>query len=218
MPYKKKSTYNRKKKPYKKKKWGVPRLPIVRADYSCMLRKSTVPIISNQSSGAVLGGIKFALSDCLNFTNFTSLFDQYRINAVVVKFIPHMSEMMNKPYDDTTTPNATQTIPNLCVAIDRDDAAAPTSYDEVKQRAKSRIVKATRPLTFKFRPSRLIATYDSGLANAYTIDTSKRWINSNSPNLNHFGLKYALEDCTPASAFIYEVEVMYYVSFKDRKE
>uniref|UniRef100_UPI004047F021 hypothetical protein n=1 Tax=Orrella sp. TaxID=1921583 RepID=UPI004047F021 len=220
MPFKKKTTYNRKKKTtYRpKRRWGVPRLPIVKADYSCMLRKEGVITIANTTSGPVLGAIRFSLADCLNHTNFTNMFDQYRINTVVVKFIPHMTEMVNKPYDDTTTPTSGGTIPNLCVAVDRDDATVPASYNELKARSKSRIVPATKPLTFKLRPSRLIATYDAGAANAYTVDVSKRWINSSSPNLNHFGLKYALEDSSPANAYIYEVEIMYYLSFKDRKE
>uniref|UniRef100_UPI0040481C85 hypothetical protein n=1 Tax=Cyanobium sp. TaxID=2164130 RepID=UPI0040481C85 len=52
MPFKKKMTYNRKKKStYKPKRsirrWGVPRLPIVKADYSCMLRTTTPLIIAN---------------------------------------------------------------------------------------------------------------------------------------------------------------------------
>lgn len=221
MPYKKKMTYNRKKKStYKpKRRWGVPRLPIVKADYSCMLRTTTPLVIANGTSGPTLGGIKFSLVDCLNYTNFTAMFDQYRINTVVVKFTPHMTEIVNKPFDDTTTPGAGATIPNFCVAVDRDDATAPTTYNEVKQRNKSRVVPATKSLTFKLRPSRLIATYNTGIGqDAYTVDTTKRWINSSSPNLNHFGLKYALEDSSPANAYVYQVEIMYYVSFKDRKE
>ncbi|WP_445779426.1 hypothetical protein, partial [Shewanella sp.] len=58
MPYKKKMTYNRKKKStYRsKRRWGVPRLPIVKADYSCMLRTTTPLVIANGTSGPTLGG------------------------------------------------------------------------------------------------------------------------------------------------------------------
>lgn len=221
MPLKKKTTYTRKRKTsYKpKRRWGVPRLPIVKADYSCMLRNTEVITIANTTSGPRLGSITFKLSDCLNFNNFTNMFDQYRINTVVVKFTPHMTEMVNKPFDDTTTPGSGATIPNLCVAVDRDDATLPISYNEVKARSKSRIVPATKSLTFKLRPSRLIASYNTGPSDVgYTVDTTKRWINSSNANMNHFGLKYALEDSSPANAYIYEVEILYYLSFKDRKE
>jgi hypothetical protein len=221
MPIRKYKKRAMKKRVYKKRRnyRGLPRLLIPKADYSCRLKIASPLQITNITTGPTLGSIKFNLGQCLNNTAFTDLFDQYRINLVVVKFMPQNTQIVNKPYDDTTTPTTGGFIPKFVVCQDRDDATVPASYNEVKARQRSILVEATKPITIKMRPSRLIASYNTGATDfGFTVDTTRRWINTANQNMDHFGLKYALEPASPANAFSYNVEIYYYMSFKNRKE
>lgn len=67
----------------------------------------------------------FAANLLPNLTDFTGLFDQYRIRAVTCKF------RLIQPPEATNTPATSQFYPDIYLAVDHDDAAVPTAVDDV---------------------------------------------------------------------------------------
>ena len=78
--------------------------------------------ISSTTTG-VLGGYSFSLDQLPNYTEFTNLFDQYRINKIVVKFIPN--------HNSSDVSASTQVISNFNSVIDPTDATAPATGAEL---------------------------------------------------------------------------------------
>lgn len=157
------------------------------------------------------------LVDCINFSTYTTLFDQYRINKVVVLMTPVKTQVVNRPYDDTTTAGAVLAIPRLSVVIDRDDDTLPVTFEEVYQRPNSKTTLATRKQVWAFRPTKLGMVYRSTTTTGYKVDWGRDFIDSGDSDVPHYGLKGILEAASPNEAYTYRIETKFYVSFRNRK-
>ena len=71
----------------------------------------------------------FRLSDLANYTSFTDLFDQYRINKVTMKV------RLISPPEDAATVNTTF-YPDFYVTLDHDDLTVPSGAEYMLQYAK----------------------------------------------------------------------------------
>jgi len=145
----------------------------------------------------------FSLSDLPSSAEFTSLFDQYKINAVKIAFLPQQN--MSISIGSINNPNASS---RFFSCIDYNDSSAPTSIDEVRQYQNC---KYTSVLS---RHSRYIYKPKIVDASGFTISP---WLATSTPGANYFGLKVAVEpmDSTTTLSMIYTVEVKYYMSFKN---
>lgn len=213
MPAKKKTM---KKKTYKRKSY-IPRAMVPRADYNCILRVDSVPEITNSDLYDDVGAYAFKLTDCIDYLTYAKLWDQYRINKVVVKFVPTGATNLNKPYDATTAPNAIQQIPLFATCLDFDDATSPTNYNDVKKRQGSREVPAIQKVTWAFKPSKLISVYQSSTSTGYIANFNRDWLDTNTGSgIPHYGLKWSIKIGSPAGVFRYRVNVSMYLSFRSR--
>lgn len=187
-----------------------------RADY-CSFFRCTPIYISNNSTTFERGGITLTFSDVLNFSSWTTLFDQYRIDKCIIKFTPILTQEVIRPYDDTTNPGI-NLIPRLTTALDRDDVAAPLSFDDVNQRPLSRTKIATKAISWTFVPNRLVAVYRTGVSSGYKVDTaSKDFLDCANSDIPHYGLKWALEAASPSNAYQYRIDKTLVVSLKNRR-
>lgn len=147
----------------------------------------------------------FSLSDLPNSTEFTTLYDMYKINCVKITFLPQMTQnvslgAVNNAYAST----------RFFSAIDYNDGNAPTSYDDIRQYQSCKVTPILRPhKRVIFKPKIL----DS---NGFSIAP---WMSTASPNANYFGLKVAVEpmDSSSTTSMIYTVEAKFYMSFKQVK-
>lgn len=147
----------------------------------------------------------FSLSDLPNSTEFTSLYDMYKINCVKISFIPQQTQSIS--IGSINNPNASA---RFFSAIDYNDGSAPTSLDDLRQYQSCKMTPILR--THKrviFKPKIL----DS---NGFSISP---WMSTASPSANYFGLKVAVEpmDSTTTTTMIYTVEAKLYMSFKQVK-
>lgn len=190
----------------------------VKADYTSFFRCNPQEI-ANGSTLPLIDGIVIKLSDIINFSSYTTLWDQYRIDQVIIKFIPVQSEAVFRPYDDTTNPGfSVSEIPRLTTVIDRDDSTVANTFNEIFQRPQSRTRKATKPIVYKFVPNRLIEVYRSSLTTGYRVDNeSKSYLDCGYSDVPHYGIKFALEATSPANAYQYRIERTYKISFKNRR-
>jgi len=161
-----------------------------------------------------LNAYNFELSDVPNYTQFTQLYDQYRILAVKMEFVPENC------YGPTASGAGVVTqvsAPWLTTCIDLDDSSAPTSsiiqsHDTVKMHGVLNgncVNKYVRWL----EPQVAISAYQTGGFTGY-IPKPKQWIDSNSAGVQHYGLKAWV--FAPANSASYRVQVIatYYMEFK----
>lgn len=216
---------------YQKKSWRAKRKNMdraltipnrIRQDYGCILRSTIEPNLSNGDTLDVVHLQTFQLNQCLNFTNYTAIFDQYRINMVKIKFIVAGADNINFPYDDTSsgTPGSFTEMPRYCVAIDRDDITS-TSFDNLRARQHSWIRKASQPLEIKFKPNRLTGIYNASAIPgnlAYMVENSKKYLDAANNAVPHYGMKVALQPFREPDVFKIRMEISYYCSFANRRD
>lgn len=147
----------------------------------------------------------FSLSDLPNSTEFTTLYDMYKINCVKIMFLPQMTQnislgSVNNAYAST----------RFFSVIDYNDGSAPTSIDELRQFQSCKVTPILRPHKRVIFKPKILDT------NGFSISP---WMSTASPNANYFGLKVAVEgmDSTTTTSMIYTVEAKFYMSFKQVK-
>lgn len=151
-------------------------------------------------------GYYFDLSQVPNNNEFTDLYDQYKINAVKITFLP--SQTMS---NSLSSVNNAQGYVRFFSAIDYNDSSAPTSIDELRQYQSCKYTTVYRKHTRYIRPK----VTDRGS----TYTPGNPWINTTAPTQQYFGLKVAVEpiDSTGVTSMIFTVEVKFYMSFKNVK-
>lgn len=172
---------------------------------------------SSVLNGTYLNG--FALVNrlnCLeNASDFTALFDRYKLNGVKVTFLNQISE---------ATAGGAQVLPLLTYAVDYDDLSPPTeSQMRQKQNVKRKVLTANRPVSIYFKPKRVMPAADpsSGTGLTNSVVTNAGWTNCDYPQVTHGGLKFYLSNLyggatatTTVQAQI-DVVVQYYFSCRD---
>lgn len=161
---------------------------------------------SSSITGGVAGGsgfgIDIALSNAANYADFVSVFDQYRIVAVEVQFIPYFSQV-------TVTANLQG---RLLTAIDYDDVNAPASANAVRAYNTCVITEPWKSHVRTLVPHIADAAY-SGTFTSFANATGQ-WIDSASPGVKHYGVKGWAEGSTTTTSSWY-VEVRLFVEFKN---
>lgn len=139
--------------------------------------------ITSTAGAAVAGGYTFALNSLPNYTEFTAMFDVYRLKAVKIEFsAPANSVGMS----------ATSEIPQLWTAIDRNDATAPANVNELFQYDTLKHSPITRKHVRYFRVNSLGYITGQSVGTVGEINWNK-WIPTSEPAINHYGLKYLVD-------------------------
>jgi len=144
----------------------------------------------------------FSLNDVPNFSEFTSLYDMYKINCVKLTFLPQQTQSIS--IGSINNPNASS---RFFSVIDYNDGLAPSSIDELRQYQSCRMTSILRPHKRVIFKPKILDT------NGFSISP---WMSTASPSANYFGLKVAVEpmDSTSTLSMTYTVEAKYYMSFK----
>jgi len=143
-------------------------------------------------------GNTFVLSAFSGGSSLTTVFDQYRIDQLEV-------------WIETTVPNNVNAFPTLISAVDLDDANTPTSVGQVSDHLGALQTNGPAGHYHKWKPHVALAAY-SGAFTSY-CNTPSQWIDSASPNVQHYGLKYALVSNSTAG-IQYRVTCRAVVSFR----
>lgn len=158
----------------------------------------------------------FCLNDVPSATEFTLLFDQYMIKGVALKITPvHTSS----DYPTSSYSNGGM----LHLISDYDDmdvpATAETAIDDMRQRIgyTTTNIATGRPIRKYIRPHIALATYASGAFTSYA-NAKSQWLDCNSPNVQHYGIKGILEiwqNHSSAVTLPFKVEATYYLAFRN---
>jgi len=140
---------------------------------------TTVSIVSSGSTvGATMfGSLSFSLGLFTGATALTTVFDQYRMDQVEI-------------WIGAQTPNQTAAFPVLTTAVDLDDANVPVTTGAVQDKLGAIQSDGPGGHYHKWKPHMAVAAY-SGTFTSY-LNAPATWIDTASPNVQHFGLKIAL--------------------------
>lgn len=217
MAPKSKARKPRKKGRKGKNKLALGRLIHLRPDITVTLRESAANTIYNNSVVEETFAYVYAMNQAQNYTNYTAIFDQYRINWIEARFVNLGPSSVNKPYDDNSGTLAP--IPRFCIARDRDDASTGTSFDDLRARSESSIHLMTKGFTIRFIPNRLSMLYWTPSSTAYKLDLdTKAWLDCAQTSIPHYGHKIAVEVASPSNAYKMQIEYKYNISFRGRRD
>lgn len=173
----------------------VPRLKLKRNKVYTFSRKFRIGAVSTSSVTGASGGYSFALSQLPASSDFTNLFDQYRIAQITVTFAPN--------YIQAEVP--------VYTILDYDDSLTPPSLLSVFEKETCRISKSNQITERTFVPRVLREVYATAVTSGYETALTP-WIDSVNDTVPHYGFKYFIAQL-PASGLTntYEVNVEYVV-------
>lgn len=133
----------------------------------------------------------FKFSDLPNYTEFSTLFDQYRMNKFVIKLVPTITGA------EPTSTGAAYSLPNVWSVVDYDDAVdAGNNLISLLQYPNCRMTRGHKIHTRVWRPSVLLDAY-TGATEGNTIKF-KQWLNMADVTIPHYGLKIWIDQCLGA--------------------
>jgi len=128
----------------------------------------TVPVFAARS---------FTVNQLTNASAYLAVFDKYRIRQV-------------ECWMESELPTGAGSLP-LYTAVDLDDAVAPTSVTNVADKQGAVVGNSAAGHYHRWMPNMALAAY-SGAFTSFT-STPATWVDSASPNVQHYGLKIAAE-------------------------
>lgn len=153
---------------------------------------------------SVLGGASYTLSQLPSYSEFSALFDQYKITHIKVRF---------QLTTDPAGPAAPSTgfCPRIWTVVDRNSDGAPASVDELRQygNVAARYLTPYKPVIVNIKPTVSTETY----SNTAALMRVSPWINSVNAGVYHYGLKYAIDNLP--TGYKVETEVTMWLSTKN---
>lgn len=157
-------------------------------------------------------GIEFRAADIPQFGNWGSLFDQYRINKIVLKLIP-MANVNQTGSVTTVNPGVVASV------IDYDNGGTTlVALDQYEQYASCRISPVIKmsPITRILVPRVNIGVQNQGGAVVSGVNKGKQWIDCGLSTVAHHGVKIFVDKyATAGSAQTWQVFATYYLSFRN---
>ena len=154
----------------------------------------------------------FRLSDIANYSDFTEMYDAYKINSVTVE-LQYLS--------NSAAVNGSGILPTFYMYWDQDDAIPPPTLKNIL--GKSGVKKwqpSSNRLTkkFKFVPICANVAQDAASLQPVIVPNKSQWIDCQSPNVPHYAFKMFTQDwLTPGASNIVNVVRVHYtynVSFR----
>lgn len=132
---------------------------------------------------------QFQLNLLQNYTDFTTLYDQYQIVSAIM-YVRLLSNPDNSGSAPAVMP---QIFPTLWYIPDYDDASTVT-LAQIKQHqgVKRRVLKPNQQLTIRCSPKMAMEAYN-GITSAFVQQKGKQWVDCDSPGVPHYGLKFVLD-------------------------
>lgn len=158
--------------------------PVIRPVITVTRRVDGLYDIINDGINPSLAMYNFKLSDVPNYTEFTALFQTYRIDAVNITFRPEYTTLS----DAAPISNAINTTFNSAVAI---DTVTPASVAAVLECSNCSSTSITREHRVSLRPQLLMNNTMPCSCALTTLSPSVQW----------FGLKIGVPPCGVAMTF-----------------
>lgn len=154
-------------------------------------------VVSNNNPGFY--ALRNALQQLPNATEFTNLFDNYRIKRVKWKLL------FNRNVAQTNSNLAgqgfiTDGIPVIGWVVDYDDSDTPGSEDTLLQYNDYKVTNFDKPITIYYEPRTSGLAYTGPLTNGYIENKAGQWCDTSSPAIVHYGLKLMINGAVDGDA------------------
>lgn len=149
--------------------------------------------------------INVALTSLPSYTEFTNLYDQYKITGLKVKFVPRGNS------SDITTQN---NISSLFTVIDTDDGNPFTNVDQALQYQSLKMTRSTQTQIRYFKPKFNIGAINQVAGGVIGKVNTNGWLDCTSDSVIHYGIKTALT-AGASQSVIYDLMVTVYLAFKN---
>lgn len=159
-------------------------------------------LLTTSTTVPTFAALYFQLSSLPKVAQFSSVFDQYRIDLIEISIEPQISEIITTAND----------VGEYVTAVDIDDANTPSAYLDVCNYANLVQTRGTQGHYHRFKPSVAVAVY-SGAFTSFAATTSM-WLDCGSPNIQHYGLKAA--STAGGVSQVYTANVKMHVSWRAR--
>lgn len=148
------------------------------------------------------------LSDLPNYTEFTALFDQYRIKGVSFKLIPR--------YNVVPQTSGNPLLPTQVMSVLDYDGTGPNTLTAIRQYQTLRTTRNTSIHKRYFKPAILQMVYESSTTTAYGPKWNQ-WIDCNNDTVPHYGLYGICPQIASGvsdAEYFYDLEAVYYIQCK----
>lgn len=225
LMYKRKRTTRRKPRRVRARKSYARRSTAIAPRKALSINKNPVSYHREMSYGVysiapagntLLNSYTFTLQQLVpNYTEFTTLFDQYRLRCLVFKI-----RMVRSPDASSTTANG-QYYPDIYCAVDHDDATIPANVDAVMQygKVKSGILKPNVWFKYKCYPTPSTTVY-RGVTAAYMPVKINQWIDLAYTDVQFYGIKLAVDATSignQTDSMLFEVRIWSKWEFKNSR-
>lgn len=158
--------------------------------------------------GDTFGSYVFKLSDVPGYTEFTALYDMFRINKVLLNI---------EPTWNATDANSTSTLtyaPDVHSVIDYNDSANAGSLNELREYSTYKRTRQGRCHKRIITPAIQTQAYETLTTSAYT-PKFRQWLSTDDATSPHYCIKYALDKtATGQTNFTFRVYATYYLEMK----
>lgn len=174
--------------------------------YRFSLIAESVPI--PVPAGGVIGGMNFRLDQAVNYDRYCDMFDSYRIRGVSVTFY----RLNYGNVSATGRPVMVYYVPDYNNSDPPISPLALASYQGVKKFDLFGSANVGRNVRIFLRPKVANVLY-GGVTSAYTSSRAP-WITCQTPDAEHYGLKYAVAPNPDAPNAQFNYQVKYWVEFR----
>lgn len=196
-----------------RRRMPMRRFPLMKSPIYSFKRRMLVGTLQLSNLTETFTSYTFKLSNLPNYTEFTNLFDRYRINKVSLTFVPNW---------DSNDANASAGVlavnPSIYSMIDYTEDGTPLALNEFYENPKCKITRGGKIHKRYFTPAVLGSNFETVTTTAYTPKW-KQWLTTDDPATPHYALKVACDKLNAGTAQNYYVKVFvtYYISCKDAK-
>jgi len=211
---KKRGTPRRKAKPRRNNRRRIanPQHPRFKELNGSMISRKETYIFGaiTVAAAAVFNGIDFLWSSTNSASTLALVFEQYRIKKCRVDFLPVFTEN-NANAAGNTNPG------NLHTVIDYDDANSPANTAAMTKYSTYRTVTGVRRHRVTVKPMSAVAAY-AGVVFTGFDSVYGQWHQTASPTVNHYGVKYGIDDNNFAAATtVYNIEITMWYQCRGQK-
>lgn len=161
-------------------------------------------IMTSTSGAPGFYSFTFRVQDLPDFTSYSAIWDEYRINKIVAIITP-----LTQAGNPATAPGYGP----LVTAMDFDDGLTPTSFGQVLQYANSMIHPNDGKQVFRtFTPKYRLAAYNGTTTINSSLSTN--FIDLAAGDIEHYSLKCAVRQATSTNVQSYHVIFKYVVTFR----
>lgn len=187
----------------------------IKRDLYKFKRSCILGSIGSSTGGEVVWAGQFGLGNLPAVSDFTALFDRYRITHIQLQF--YLKYEPGSGVADPGTNQQNATYPIMYIVKDYDDAIAPTNINYLREHAKMKMIpmQANKIVKFDVKPATLSENYRSSIATTYSPKW-KEWIDMAHTDTPYYGVKAGWENFFGVNQTI-QVRATYWFECKDTR-